>query len=235
MAFCSNCGVKLADGAKFCASCGTAVVQAPAAVTPADTGEPEEDLFAFINDDNDSPAADAPAITEKKQKKSTGNGRISETQGTLRKNCPSCGQSIESFQTRCPSCGHELNPTEVSKHYKEFVDKLDRIANTGKKITHEKLPGKDGDSDYQWNVVDNLQRQWILNHVLPTTKEDLLELLIFVAGKVKPSPQSLYEETWNRIWKSKSKQIYAKARLCLKTDPAVIKSIEEILAENGIK
>jgi endogenous inhibitor of DNA gyrase (YacG/DUF329 family) len=58
---------------------------------------------------------------EKKEEAAKG-GRKSETVGTLRKNCPSCGAPIESFQTRCPSCGHELNQAEVSEHFQRFVE-----------------------------------------------------------------------------------------------------------------
>jgi hypothetical protein len=136
--------------------------------------------------------------------------RITETVGTLRKNCPSCGQPIESFQTRYPSCGHELNAAEVSGVFKAFLDEMEAYRN-------KELKSKNS----------NKRELWFLNtYVLPNTKEDLLELLVFVTNKY----------TTEKIdrWERKSRQIYAKARLCLKTDPGTLKIMEEILQENGI-
>jgi hypothetical protein len=101
--------------------------------------------------------------------------------------------------------------------------------------TREKLYAEQtGKLGYQWQAGEENQRRWVLNHVLPSTKEDLLELLVFTTGKINRQPKTLYEETWNNVWKRKSKQIYAKARLCLKTDQGTLKSLEEILAENGV-
>ena len=62
MAFCINCGTKMVDGAKFCASCGTAAVvvegagtpasaPVPAAAAPPDDDELDDDLFAFANEE----------------------------------------------------------------------------------------------------------------------------------------------------------------------------------------
>jgi hypothetical protein len=101
--------------------------------------------------------------------------------------------------------------------------------------TYEKLyVEQTGKLGYQWQAGEESQRRWVLNHILPSTKEDLLELLVFTISKINRQPKTLYEETWNNVWKRKSKQIYAKARLCLKTDPNTLKGLEEILTENGI-
>jgi tetratricopeptide (TPR) repeat protein len=302
----------------------------------ANKGNPDKAIENYeqalrIDPDNES------AKNNLKNARDAKTGRKSETVGELRKNCPSCGTPIESFQTRCPNCGHELNAAEESSHFKKFVDDLEDVGrhnvqvevcfffrsgvesaiaeqikiqaiNTpdGSRVEEgdvlvtyssselkqenlllkapaagtvsyafnlsvgqwfgiynedakKKMVWASGDklklkiaaiitdevrvyehsmldaNTRQWNQADENQRFWVENHVLPNTKEDLLELLIFASGKIAQKPKSIYEETWNGVWKRKCKQIYAKARLCLKTDAATLKSIEEILAENGVK
>ncbi|MDR1893141.1 MAG: tetratricopeptide repeat protein [Spirochaetales bacterium] len=263
--------------------------------------------------------ADNRANAVKKKKEKAAGGRKTETVGTLRKNCPSCGAAIESFQTRCPSCGHELNAQEVSGKFTQFVKRLEELRSGYTSFTHRfnkedtrkikilvpegrmvkedtkliKYSGpvysggpvrdqyidapangkvhyfvKDGqefDADteikmgnvygpighdrvsykgkggkyeyfesYEWNSADDWQMSFIENFILPNTKEDLLEFLIFFIGKVVANPKTLYDQVWNDIWKNKCKQVYAKARLCLKTDQGTLRSIEEILKENSI-
>lgn len=94
MAFCSNCGKEIQDGAAFCASCGKPVAgTAPQAAPPA-----------------------PPPPQEAEKPRTVKVGQV--------KKCPACGASIESFQTRCPSCGHELNSIKASGLITEFSEKI---------------------------------------------------------------------------------------------------------------
>jgi len=47
--------------------------------------------------------------------------------GTVRK-CPSCGASVETFQTRCSSCGHELNNIQTSETVQAFFQRLEAFS-----------------------------------------------------------------------------------------------------------
>jgi len=265
-----------------------------------------------------------------------GSGRQSKKVGSLRKKCPSCGESIESFQTRCPACDHELGAAETNSNFQYFVDEFERVGNRqhiienpfkiaceeadtfvnfyigellisdgdsvrpGERIAtivsknparktkprtkdvfaegggegykgqvtvnlyvregdkldpvlygalynvphpaafahqalcHVPLQGKTEDHDYQWNEDDETQRFFVLTSELDTTKENLLEMLVYCSGKINLSARTLWEKTWDSVWRRKCKQIYAMARLCLKSDKKTLEQMEKIIAEKGL-
>ena len=49
-----------------------------------------------------------------------------EKVGNIRK-CPSCGQVVESFQSRCSSCQHEFTTVKTASSVKEFFDRITSI------------------------------------------------------------------------------------------------------------
>jgi predicted RNA-binding Zn-ribbon protein involved in translation (DUF1610 family) len=100
MTFCTNCGAKVDDGIKFCGSCGKPVQ--PAGAQPAaDSSQPE------------APPQAVPRTVNV--------GQV--------KKCPSCGQALESFQTRCPSCGHEISTAKDEEAVTNFFVKLEELTN----------------------------------------------------------------------------------------------------------
>ena len=44
------------------------------------------------------------------------------------KTCPTCGASIESFQTRCSSCGNEVNEIRASETVQAFFHRLESLS-----------------------------------------------------------------------------------------------------------
>ena len=112
MPFCSNCGEKLADGAKFCSGCGTKVA-APAA--PAEQPAPEVKEVK---------------IEEVQIKTATTNQPMVKTTAATIKVCHGCGKPFELQQAKtifghiyhnecfkCHLCGMKL--FSFSKYYND--------------------------------------------------------------------------------------------------------------------
>jgi uncharacterized protein (DUF983 family) len=57
--------------------------------------------------------------------------------GSVRK-CPSCGESVNSFQTRCSSCGHEFNNIQTSETVQAFFQRLEAQSNLEYKANKER-------------------------------------------------------------------------------------------------
>ncbi len=119
MAFCSNCGQRNKDGAKFCVECGTPMGKVELK---------KEESTPIHNKENITPP---PVKNEKKidespkvqPQESTYSERKQEFAGKIVK-CPSCGAELSSFTAVCPSCGHEINFQVVSSSLKEFIDSI---------------------------------------------------------------------------------------------------------------
>ena len=101
MPFCSNCGTKLYDGARFCTECGMSVAAVKAN---------ESELQA-----NQTPPQPPQGNTERQQ----------EYAGKLIK-CPNCGEVLASFITNCPSCGYELRGNAATDSVMELYRELNR-------------------------------------------------------------------------------------------------------------
>ena len=95
MAFCSNCGIELKEGAKFCSGCGCPV-------------SPKESKSSMSSTDYEEEAP-------KRQEEFA--GRIIK--------CPNCGEPLNAFVPVCPVCGFELRGTSASNALKQFEEKLD--------------------------------------------------------------------------------------------------------------
>ena len=103
--FCSYCGTKLDDGARFCKGCGKAVVQTTQATSESNTkGEPSNEVFSH------EPNTERKTVYE----------------GKLHK-CPNCGELLDAFRSHCPSCGYEIRDARSSSSVRELAQKLERI------------------------------------------------------------------------------------------------------------
>lgn len=78
MAYCSNCGTKLADGDVFCGNCGKRIETVAAPCEPAFSQTPTEES--------------EPPTKEKKPKSAI-------------TRCPACGEIVDKNAVICPSCG----------------------------------------------------------------------------------------------------------------------------------
>ncbi len=97
--FCSYCGTKLDDGARFCKNCGKVV------------------------------ADDLEKANEPKSKKFEENEISSERKiiydGEIHR-CPNCGDIIDAYETICEACGYEIRGRKVVSVVRELALKLEK-------------------------------------------------------------------------------------------------------------
>lgn len=98
--FCSNCGTKLNDGAKFCHGCGSPVNAVPVAATSE------------------------PSV----QQRANPNERQQEYVGKILK-CPHCGNPITEREVVCSTCGMEITGRSAVLSVQAFKEQLMAIEN----------------------------------------------------------------------------------------------------------
>ena len=86
--------------------------------------------------------------------------------------CPSCGESVKSFQLNCSSCGHELNSRKQSDTLFQFTNKISQLNRND----------FDWDDDYEKAVVD-----LIINTPIPSNFNEIYEMGIFFANSINES------------------------------------------------
>lgn len=211
--FCSYCGTKLDDGARFCKKCGEAVM--------GNTQEQKQNRQE-----------------EPLEKKITERRTVYE--GTLHK-CPSCGEVLASFVSICPSCGHEIRDTKSSSAVRELALKLEHIEEEKMPVFEEKKSimkmvfGKDFKED---NEVEEAQERFdeqkaqekatlIINFSVPNTKEDILEFMLLAASNIDIKRD--VDDFVTKAWISKLEQVYQRAQLIMgnSRDFAMIRNIYE--------
>lgn len=253
MAFCSNCGQKLTEGAKFCNNCGTAtggvqakketVVPPPPIQTP-----PAEETRKHQNDE---------PITK----------RQTVYDGEIHK-CPHCGEVIEVFMAKCPACGFELNSKKVSSTLQKFIDEINECE---KAVAGRPSAGKSGWAAWSkskrfWWVVLNLLfvgiplviylalplvtlkttpkltaeekrlASVIENFPFPNDRESILSALVFAKEKIDfVSKETINRKNayWMRLWCAKAEQLKQKADMMFPNDTIVRDSYNEITADEN--
>ncbi len=141
------------------------------------------------------------------------------------KKCPACGALIQSMQVKCPECGYEFHNVEANSTVKQLQQKLDEIEASAK-------PGSDDSDDHP---VARRKAAVIKSCPVPNSKDDLIELLTLCSTNYTPSVSDPYESS---AWKSKYKQVRAKAKLLLKNDPdleQVLQETDKAVKHNGMK
>lgn len=140
----------------------------------------------------------------------------SEKYGDVRK-CPACGAMVESFMAKCPECGYEFTNVEGNNTVQKLLkslDEIDREGNSGLFSGISKMYGND--------KVTMRKVQLIQNFPIPNTREDILEMLTLCQGNCNyNSDASQSDIKVTEAWRSKTKQIIAKARILLKDDPNI--------------
>lgn len=110
--YCSKCGKKLPDNAKFCDRCGAKIVHDKPVV---------EDKKATETPIKQENVVTPPAIpTENRE-------------GHVHK-CPYCGEILPFDAVKCPSCGHEIRDREATGFVEDLSEKLNAIDDDDKKI-----------------------------------------------------------------------------------------------------
>ena len=132
--------------------------------------------------------------------------------GTVSK-CPQCGAVVEAGSVRCSECGYTFRGIKANSS----VEKLSKLIN-------------DAEVQYGSNVVADMfgvsKRMTVVpsiiaNFPVPTTKEDLLEFILFIEPKTKTSRTQdyHYEQKKCQAFKKKYKDCINKAKLFFPDDP----------------
>ncbi|WP_051656486.1 zinc ribbon domain-containing protein [Butyrivibrio sp. AE3004] len=107
MAYCTNCGNYVEDGAKFCGKCGKKMSSSSAPNISSDSAETKA----------------SSRITK----------RETVYEGEIHK-CPNCGATLSSFVKSCPECGYELRGAASANSVQEFSKSYASATNNSKKI-----------------------------------------------------------------------------------------------------
>lgn len=103
--FCSYCGTKLDEGARFCKDCGEAIAMGVQQTCSAKREEP---------------------IPEKLSE------RKAVYEGYIHK-CPNCGDIIDAYETVCSACGYEIRGRHTTSVVHELSLKLEKMDNPQKR------------------------------------------------------------------------------------------------------
>lgn len=126
MAFCSSCGARIEDGAKFCPYCGEKSANTVKAEAHEKIREHEKNMEREkIREHEKSMEHEKIRTQEKPGAQGYTETRKQEYAGTVRK-CPSCGMEIPGLTAICPGCGHEINSARVTEAIKDFADQISR-------------------------------------------------------------------------------------------------------------
>lgn len=192
MRFCTNCGNSLRENAKFCDNCGNAL-----------------DNNHEKTCDNHNKADDN--VNERKQ----------EWAGKIVK-CPNCGEVLKSFNACCPSCGFEINTTQKTSSFDDFLEKIqqcDRNIKAEFKKTNGIFP------------AEREKETLIKNYSFPNEREALLEALTYIRNQLSDIlSQKINKKTkyWTDIWCLKAEQIYYTIGLLIKGDEIASKIYKDI-------
>ncbi|MCC8164419.1 MAG: zinc ribbon domain-containing protein [Lachnospiraceae bacterium] len=197
--FCSYCGSKLDDGARFCKNCGEPV----SVNAQKEYGSKQEDS-----------AEENPS-----QRKSVYEGYIHK--------CPNCGEVIEAFVTHCPSCGYEIRDTKSATSVRELAFKLEKISaqkmpthdedeSVMKKVFGTDLKDKEAADKERRNFEYQKEKEeasLIINFSVPNTKEDMLEFMILAASNIDVKRGT--DDVVSKAWLSKLEQVYQRAEISM--------------------
>ena len=208
--FCSNCGTKLNDGAKFCHGCGSPVNAVPVAATPE------------------------PPV----QQRANPHERQQEYVGKILK-CPHCGNPVTEREVVCSACGMEITGRSAVLSVQAFKDQLMAIEMTRKKSKFIDLYSQAANpADTQKlslirsfpipNTIDDIQEFMLL----AVANVDSKLSKNTAGGKFNSFLNSgnvnlTMQKTLSDAWVSKMQQAYQKAEIMFPNDP-VFRYIQKI-------
>jgi hypothetical protein len=124
--------------------------------------------------------------------------------------CPSCGESVKSFQLNCSSCGHELNSRKKSDTLFRFTNKISLLNRND----------FDFDSDYEEAVADI-----IINTPIPSNFNEIYEMGIFFANSINESNRY---DARGKSYKSKTKECISKLKVSNSSNKNINSLINEL-------
>lgn len=200
--FCSYCGTRLDEGARFCKHCGEPVAGShPAAQPPRRQETPDQ----------------SPTV------------RKTVYAGYLHK-CPNCGEVLESFTAVCPACGCEIRNAGAASSVRELARKLEEISAQTMPAAEENRSlmkmvfGKDLRAETKEEDQKRFEQQkneakasLIINFSVPNTKEDLLEFMLMAASNINVKLGG--DDNVTKAWINKMEQVYQRAKISMAGHP----------------
>lgn len=124
------------------------------------------------------------------------------------KKCPNCGEQLSSDAVVCPACGFELGVDQISPELKAFKDSVSKLE--AHALTNEK--------------VALLLKSNVVNFIVPHTKGDIRDMLLFTETKIK---NSATDPEMFQIWLDKHKSLVDDATLFFSKDVAFIEAFQK--------
>ena len=161
-------------------------------------------------------------------------GAVKETGLDESAHCPSCGHLISVLEVTCPACGFEIKKRGVSSSIKELSDKLETIDKKRDSLIRGVVRSFNGNS---LSEKAEEKAQVIRSFPIPTTKNDVFELLYMAASNVNAKVLLNEYSTDTGIsakdyaaqkhivsaWNDKLEQVYQKAKAAFGSDPDFVK------------
>jgi hypothetical protein len=160
--------------------------------------------------------------------------------GDLKK-CPSCGSSVESFNTKCSDCGHEFRNVQAASSISKLYDDLKKAEEEERKKNRNWFENFNGGEAAINLAITNMHKNIISTFPVPNSKEDLLEFLSMASSEAKKKLGfSLYKSLdpphiLKNTWYAKCEQIIMKARFSMKEDKETLDEVEFHAKSLGIK
>lgn len=203
MPFCSNCGVKLNDGAKFCIECGTAVIVSGAtgpdkiktqSISNVEESNQKKSLLGDISgvlvtgiksiaDSAKQAVANSQTVSDTNLESQTpisvsnNSVRQQEYAGIILK-CPNCGASISQTTAICSDCGHRITGQAGVSSVRIFSEQLMIIERTRKK------PGLGTVFGVAIEPADQKKLSLIRSFPIPNSVDDIFEFMVLAIANI---------------------------------------------------
>ena len=142
--------------------------------------------------------------------------------------CPSCGEVVGSFLSKCSACDHEFRGKGANKTMQDVEEKLAQVtleydAKLEKMLEYDATLGKVTSNTRRF-TIDTAERNAAISNVIlkipvPSTKEDLLEMISFC----QPQMMTVHAAAYT----SKYKECMSKLKLLSMTDRSLLPIVEQ--------
>jgi RNA polymerase subunit RPABC4/transcription elongation factor Spt4 len=160
-----------------------------------------------------------------------------EKVGNIKK-CPNCGAEVESFQTKCSACGFEFRDVGVSKNIQELFNKINNARNEQKAAMIKQTPIPNSkEMLLEFAILAYAQIDWDAEKIFTGLKQANVSYNMPFLGKMETGGESetitatRIQQGINTAWKSKIKEVWARAKISLADDRAALAQIETMVRE----